>query len=151
MDYAVESNEWIALVWEKLTSLSFCIFFVFIRTELHLNHFAENNAFGIMPQTKVDYLMENIILFFFVLKQTAILYRAGIFFKLLVVIFNLLYWLKSHSTFLKCAWTVIRKQTSTSPSFSGLYNVRSGSWIMNIRFKSPRYLQKSYCCPFEAS
>ncbi|XP_077360627.1 unconventional myosin-XVIIIa-like isoform X3 [Festucalex cinctus] len=25
-----------------------------LRTELHLNHFAENNAFGIMPQTKVE-------------------------------------------------------------------------------------------------
>ncbi|XP_031712844.1 unconventional myosin-XVIIIa-like isoform X2 [Anarrhichthys ocellatus] len=27
-----------------------------LRTELHLNHFAENNAFGIMPQTKEFYL-----------------------------------------------------------------------------------------------
>lgn len=26
----------------------------FIRTELHLNHFAENHAFTIMPQAKVN-------------------------------------------------------------------------------------------------
>lgn len=26
------------------------------RTELHFNHFAENNTFGIMPQSKVELL-----------------------------------------------------------------------------------------------